>query len=255
MDGAVAALGTLGYHRAMERSESEVSRAPAQAGAQSRKRRRQPLWAPAFAGALGLALSACAYTEGVTGTPAGSSPEQPLPTDWRSIATEADRVRLGRWRTAFTEALAQASAAGFDAEIAAEGALLRPDAALADPRPPAGDSRCRFIKLGSQGSIPLSFVSYPYFDCRIDDDGEVVRFAKTTGSQRPIGSFYPESRLRMVFLGVLELGDETRAHVYGRDAMRDMAGAVERVGERRWRIVFPYPSFESVTDVLELVPE
>ena len=28
----------------------------------------------------------------------------------------------------------------------------------------------------------------------------------------------------------------------------------ERVGERRWRLVFPYPHFESMVDVLELIP-
>ncbi|MDB5668625.1 MAG: hypothetical protein JWL74_1575, partial [Alphaproteobacteria bacterium] len=35
---------------------------------------------------------------------------------------------------------------------------------------------------------------------------------------------------------------------------RDMAGIVERIGDRRWRIVLPRPSFESIVDVLELVP-
>lgn len=205
--------------------------------------------------ASAFVLSACAYTEGVTGTPAGSSADQPLPTYWRTIATEDDRERLSEWRTAFTEALAEARAAGYGDEIAAEGALLRPDAALIDPRPPAGDYRCRFIKLGTQGGMPLAYVDYPAFRCRIDDLGELQRLVKTDGSQRPVGTIYPESRTREVFLGVLELGDETRPHVYGRDDTRDMVGAVERVGDGRWRIVFPYPHFESLTDVLELVPE
>ncbi len=58
----------------------------------------------------------------------------------------------------------------------------------------------------------------------------------------------------MVFLGVLELGDETRPHVYGRDELRDMAGTFERIGEARWRLVLPYPHFESLVDVIEIVP-
>jgi hypothetical protein len=33
-----------------------------------------------------------------------------------------------------------------------------------------------------------------------------------------------------------------------------MAGVVERIGERRWRLVLPYPNFESTIDVLELLP-
>lgn len=208
--------------------------------------------AAAVAGAL--ALSACAYTTGVTGTPAGANPDQTLPTNWRAIVTQDDRHRFARWRRAFTEALSDAAAAGHANEIAAEGRLLQPDAALGGPRPPDGEYRCRFIKLGSQGSVSLSYVAYPYFRCRVDGEGETVRFTKLTGSQRPAGSFYPESRLRMVFLGVLELGDETRPHVYGRDATRDMVGALERVDEARWRIVLPYPRFESLLDVIELVP-
>ena len=33
-----------------------------------------------------------------------------------------------------------------------------------------------------------------------------------------------------------------------------MAGYVERVGEKRWRLVLPWPKFESIVDVVELVP-
>ena len=50
------------------------------------------------------------------------------------------------------------------------------------------------------------------------------------------------------------LGDETRAYQYGRDPERDLAGWVERIGERRWRVIFPYPHYESTLDVIELVP-
>ena len=59
---------------------------------------------------------------------------------------------------------------------------------------------------------------------------------------------------RMVFLGTLQLGDEQRALQYGRDRERDMAGVVERIGDNRWRLVLPYPAFESTLDVIELVP-
>lgn len=211
-------------------------------------------FAHAAALAAALALASCAYTDGVTGRPAGSNPDQPLPTDWRTIATPDDRRRARGWRDAFVEGLARARAAGHAEEIAAEGALLVPDAGLIDPRPPAGDYRCRVIKLGAKSAGPLDYIAYDYFRCRIDDDGVVARFAKTSGSQRQIGTIYPENRMRMVFLGTLELGDETRTHIYGADADRDLVGAVERIGERRWRIVFPYPRFESLVDVLELIP-
>ena len=60
-------------------------------------------------------------------------------------------------------------------------------------------------------------------------------------------------------LSVLEapmtLGDEARPLPYGRDADRDMAGIVERIGPRRWRVAFPYPRWESTIDILELIPK
>ena len=33
-----------------------------------------------------------------------------------------------------------------------------------------------------------------------------------------------------------------------------MIGYVERIGAKRWRVVFPRPRFESIVDVMELVP-
>ena len=49
-------------------------------------------------------------------------------------------------------------------------------------------------------------------------------------------------------------GDETKPIDYGHDDGRDMAGYIDRVGEKRWRLVLPYPKFESILDVVELVP-
>lgn len=209
---------------------------------------------PGLALLAAFALAGCAYNSGVTGAQAGAAPDQPFPTEWRRIATDADRERLRRWRDAFTEGLAAARDAGHGGEMDAHGSLLVPDVALPDPRPPEGDYRCRLIKLGARDGASLVYVAYDWFRCRVAADGVVSRFAKLDGSQRPVGSFYPESRVRMVFLGTLELGDEVRPYAYDADAQRDMIGAVERVGEARWRIVFPWPAFESIVDVLELAP-
>jgi hypothetical protein len=41
---------------------------------------------------------------------------------------------------------------------------------------------------------------------------------------------------------------------YGVDKDRDVAGFVERIGPNRWRLVMPRPHFESIVDVMELVP-
>jgi hypothetical protein len=82
----------------------------------------------------------------------------------------------------------------------------------------------------------------------------VQYLSKLTGSQRPNGRIFRADAMRGVFLGMLELGDEKRPMRYGSDPERSLAGWVERVEPAKWRIVFPAPHFESLTDVMELVP-
>jgi hypothetical protein len=195
-----------------------------------------------------LGLTGC----GGFGQPPAVVPKPAL--DWRAVATDSDRERLREWRTAFVDALRAARAAGHTAEIAGEGALLEPDAALGGGPIPNGDYRCRVTKLGAKVSGLLDYVSYPAFKCRISQAGQLQDFAKLTGSQRQIGSIFPGDPLRQIFLGTLVLGDETRALQYGRDTERDVAGYVERIGPNRWRLIMPRPHFESVMDVMELVP-
>ncbi len=175
-------------------------------------------------------------------------------SEWRSVATGADRARLRDWRGSFVEALAKARAAGHGSAIAAEGALLIPDAALDSPPIPAGDYRCRVIKLGAKQLGLLDYIAYPAFICRVGGEGRHRAFAKISGSQRPVGMIFPGDPLREVFLGTLVLGDERRAMQYGRDPDRDLAGFIERIGPDRWRMLLPRPAFESTIDVIELVP-
>lgn len=174
--------------------------------------------------------------------------------DWHPIVTNADRNRLRNWREAFVTALGDARSSGHSAEIDHEGALLDPDAALSDPSIPAGLYRCRVTKLGAKSKGLLDYVAYPYFTCRIDQDGRLRQFAKLGGSQRQVGTIFPNNQISEVFLGTLMLGDEERAMRYGADAERDIAGFVQRVGPDRWRLLMPYPAFESKIDIMELVP-
>lgn len=191
-----------------------------------------------------LALGACA---------SGNRVERAAAPDWRSVATPADRARLREWRTAFVAGLDEARARGYAADVAREGRLLDPDAGVAAGPPPAGDYRCRVIKLGSKIKDGLAYIAYPQFACRIDDEGGVASFRKLSGSQRPVGVILDGGE-RMIFLGTLVLGDEQRAIDYGRDRERDMIGAIENLGDGRWRLILPYPHYESVMDVIELVP-
>ena len=198
--------------------------------------------------ALCLTLGACNALTGPREIIGSQSAE------WRVAATGADRQRLRDWRDSFVEALAKAQAGGHGAAIAAEGVLLDPDAALGGSPIPSGDYRCRVIKLGAKQPGMLDYVAYPAFNCTVRQNGQLQRFTKINGSQRPVGMIYPGDSLRQVFLGTLVLGDELRAMQYGRDPDRDLAGFVERIGPARWRMVLPRPAFESTLDVIELIP-
>ncbi len=202
-----------------------------------------------------MILAACSSDGGAETRPASLQPltaRQAI--DWRSIATEDDRTRIRQWRTAWVRGLNKARAAGHGQALAREGELLQPDSAVDWRQPPNGFYRCRTIKMGAKSEGMLDFVSYPPFDCRVRMENGLLSFAKLTGSQRPLGLLLPDNSRRMVFLGTLQLGDESRALQYGRDRERDMAAVVERYGDQRWRIIFPYPHFESIVDVIELVP-
>lgn len=174
--------------------------------------------------------------------------------DWKRVVTTGDMDRLRNWRVAFVKALDQARASGQGARIAREGALLMPDSGMQDVALASGRYRCRVIKLGSVVDGVAAFTPYPAFDCLVNDEGEVSSFAKVGGSQRPVGLMFDDGDYRKIFLGTMMYADETRPLEYGRDATRDMAGAVQRIGEKRWRMILPYPRFESVMDVVELTP-
>lgn len=203
--------------------------------------------------AAAAALTACA-----SGTPPEitRSPTMPRATKaWRDIATAMDRDRLRGWRDTFIKAVSAARAAGHADEIAREGALLNPDAALARPAIPNGRYRCRVTKLGAKSEGLLDYIAYQAFACVVGRDGSLQRLDKLSGSQRYVGILFPNDAMRQVFLGTLVLGDELRAMQYGQDETRNVAGYVERIGDERWRLVMPQPHYESLTDVMELVPE
>ena len=194
-----------------------------------------------------LTLTAC------SGGERPAAPVVPAAPDWRTLATPYDRQRLRDWRKAWVAALPQARAAD-PAGVRAQGALLEPDLSLPGAIPPSGAYACRVVKLGAKGARMRGYTAYPPFECRVGSADGVVTLAKLTGSQRPTGRILPDPGGRAVFLGTLVLGDERGAMRYGADQGRDMAGWVERIGPERWRLVLPYPRFESLLDVVELVP-
>ena len=196
-----------------------------------------------------LACSSCNVIE----QPSGLIPR--WTTAWKDVATTDDRQRLADWRTTFTAALDDARKAGFSSQIASEGALLDPDAALGPPAIPDGMFRCRIIKVGAKPeSGSRHYASNPPSLCRVKPFRGLERFNKFGGQQRYVGLIFPGDAVHQAFLGTLVLGDETRALQYGQDELRDAAGYIERIGPNRWRLIMPKPHFESQLDVIELIP-
>ncbi|PTS80868.1 DUF4893 domain-containing protein [Sphingomonas sp. HMWF008] len=175
--------------------------------------------------------------------------------DWRRVATAADRIRLRGWRQAWVDALAKVTAPDELAVLRADPLLFDPDRALPTARLEAGPYRCRVFKLGANGTAMRNMTSYPAVDCMVKDEGDVSSLYKVSGAQRPVGLIFPDSDSRGVFLGTMVLGDETKPLKYGQDTNRDLAGYIERIGPRRWRLVLPQPRFESLLDVVEIVPK
>ncbi len=196
---------------------------------------------------LGAALAGCSvYREATT-------PGMDTSLSWRRIATDVDRTKLRNWRKAWSEALPLARAA--DAKlIDGDPELFDPDRGQAEAMPPAGAYRCRIFKLGGGGTAVSAIVTYDWRPCAISEDGQVRHFRIDGGVQRPEGNFFPDVAARVIFLGTLAVGDDSAPLRYGLDDQRDMIGYGERISDKRWRLVLPYPSFESKLDVIEIAP-
>ena len=178
--------------------------------------------------------------------------DAPRETDWRKAATAADRARLRRWRAAWIEALTNGRSKGAGAAVAADAALSDPDRALSDARLPFGGYACRIYRLGIV-AMNASRTASEWTRCTVTRQGEATAF-QIEGAQRIDGYIYDAGNTRGVFLGAIGFGDEHRVMRYGRDATRDMAGFVERIGAKRWRLVLPYPHFGGTLDLVEIVP-
>jgi hypothetical protein len=174
--------------------------------------------------------------------------------DWMRDAKKEDVDRIdtlaGAWRSAMKQARRSNGA-----EVGQLGELVDPKAAIEGPQPAPGLYRCRVLKFGDKAHTGLAYVSYPWFKCRIDlSPGGDLTLRKLTGSQRTSGHLYPMNRKRLAYLGAESWGEGEPPLTYGLNPDRDQAGVLERIGPQRWRLVLPWPRFESDLDIVELVP-
>ncbi|QNN65174.1 DUF4893 domain-containing protein [Sphingomonas rhizophila] len=204
---------------------------------------------------MGLAaLSACVPAPAPKSAPPVAVEEVTKAKAWQGIASLADKSRIDRSSIAWAQGLAEAKRAHAK-EVADEGDLLKPNAALPRPAPTPGSYRCRLVTLGRDSKKGPTFERFKPFFCYIGLEGDLFTIVKQTGSQRPAGRLWEDdSPNRLVFLGTLALGNEEEARAYGDDPKRDMAGLFERIAPFRWRLVIPFPQDGSKLEVFELTP-
>ena len=205
---------------------------------------------------LVLLTTAACTTGGEVARPRASITAEPQTKSdvWTGIATDADESRLSRLGLAWQEGLQEARRTS-EKEVAAEGALLNPRAALPRPAPTPGSYYCRLVKLGKADGKGPAFERFKPFFCYVEVEGDLLTIVKQTGSQRPAGRLWEDDKPdRLIFLGSLALGDEQQPVAYAEDPKRDMAGVLERIGPFRWRLVIPWPQNSSKLDVFELKP-
>jgi hypothetical protein len=202
-----------------------------------------------------LIVAACASTPPPPPPPPPGTGGQAVLRDWRGIVTATDRDRYARRDAAWRLALEQARRQAGSGDLDSVGDLIDPGAVRGGVTPPVGDYRCRTVKLGSQGGeAGLGYVVYGWFACRIEQTPRGLKFSKLTGSQRPSGLLFPETDRQMVMLGSMALSTEPAANSYGQRPDRDLIAVLERIGPERWRLVLPWPQYESNLDLIELVP-
>ncbi len=206
-----------------------------------------------IAAAAAATLSGCATKK--DGPQPVVSIEPPTKSDaWRPVATEADESRLDRIGIAWATALAEAGRRN-RGEVAVEGDLLQPRAALARPEPTPGSYNCRLVRLGRTTNKVPAFEKFQPFFCYVEVEGDLLTIVKQTGSERPAGRLWADDRGdRLIFLGTIARDAEKEPLAYGDNSKRDVAGVFERFAPFKWRLVIPWPQGTSKLDVYELSP-
>tara|TARA_R110000772_G_scaffold18400_48_gene52121 strand:+ start:3638 stop:4237 length:600 start_codon:yes stop_codon:yes gene_type:complete len=175
-------------------------------------------------------------------------------SNWPEQATAADAGRLDRWEEALEIGRAGVEGAGEGAALAARSPLFETGAALSNSDIPQGLYHCSITKLDGDPDGGLPYIAYSPFKCRVVDQNGRKHFTKLTGSQRTIGWIDKTGQDQSVYLGTLIYHYEDALVPYGQSVKRDQAAVVQRIGINRWRMIFPFPAYESKVDVMELTP-
>jgi hypothetical protein len=178
-----------------------------------------------------------------------------IAADWQTIITPEDRDRLDRLTEAVKEGDARAAASNPAPEdVSTLRAVLDPPETPIAAEQLAGDWRCRTIKVGD------ILVVYGWFKCRITAGADGLLLEKISGSQRLTGYLYGDGPSRLILLGAATVNDQrplpysalaNEADLADLDA--DLVGVLTQPAPHRLRILFPWPHYESIYDVMELM--
>lgn len=159
-----------------------------------------------------------------------------------------DAARLSELKDTRTRGLA-AAVLGEDANERALVSTLFSSGLGVPKTVPTGNFKCRTLKMGGISAL----VTYGFFDCRINTNGDQFSIEKLTGSQRFTGRLVVQDG-GIAYQGASHYGyEEPRAYLG--DSDRDQVGCLyETLGKPGSLVLeLPAPFFESVHDVIELV--
>lgn len=181
---------------------------------------------------------------------------------WRDDASPADAQRLSQLAESRAKGMLEAANAGAS-DYKAVRSIVEAGPVSASASQLVGTWKCRTMKLG--GLTPA--IVYSWFTCRISEQGGVLHFEKTGGSQRTVGTLYPDGGSpnsgSFVYLGASYVRyngvNEKPPRYSGKnptlgagETPDDQIARLTALADGRLRLEFPYPVQESVFDVIEL---
>lgn len=183
-----------------------------------------------------------AFWLGAIGAPAHADGALPR------LLRPADAERLARLDEARSAALAAAQRHP-DATLRTEFVRMLDGTpqTLRDGFDATGDWQCRIGRVGVNGTLAV----FPWYRCRVDDDGAGWRLRKLDGSERTDGRFYDQGERAMVYLGARG-SPSAPAPRYGEQPSRDQVALAVRPGPDRLRLEFPRVSEAVPFEVIEL---
>lgn len=199
---------------------------------------------------LGLFLAGCTVTkpQATVEIEPVAAPAPPAQT-WQGMISLHDQEAINTLPAQWKRALDAVPKSRHSA-LAAEGALLDPDAALELPALPPGPYHCRLVRLG--GSTGL--ITYKPDFCYVEGDTQRQSFTKQDGNRLFGGWLFDDGTRRTVFMGSVRANKNSVAPAYGTYPLRDVAGVIERVSPFRWRLILTRAGKGALLDVYELVP-